>query len=396
MADAYDFWAARISSEHVAAIDDFWLRFNEVAGRIERHFRGYAPKVNPDAEIATALGPLGDDLVCDFEVGAMGQLTLVVTAELRHSRRALARAAVWRAPERRGWRYSDVRAPVEELPEILEAIRLRSRSDGLSVEGIEPKRGAHRTIDLEATGAGELDFVSDQAGIVLGALLGEDVDQDWLGEVSSTGRSPMDRARRLLGRRAEDPGPWLLAFRDKAAAMMEEIRAELPTQPYGASRMRVDDTSSFRLRPASGDRSRRRDALLYQSRDAKLVAARLAGARICGCRFSRFGEVFCGLKIRRGSKRLAEAADIATLGGVIEDALMASKAGGVIGRATGLEHAYIDLALTDLERAPAILRTVLEAEEVTTPTWLIFDDAGLEDFYHPLMPQTPDTPMEQP
>lgn len=396
MPDAYDFWAARITSEEVAAIDDFWLRFGEVAGRIERHFRGYAPGVNPDAEILTALGPLAEELTADFEVGAMGQLTLVVTAELRHSRRALARGTIWRAPERRGWRFSDVRAPVEETEAALDAIRLRSRSDGLAVTGIEVRRGAHRTIDLEATGTGELDFLADQAGVILAVLLGEAVDQDWLGEVASVPRSKLSRVGELLKKKTEDPAPWLPAFREAATAMLDEIRTELPKQPYAAHRMRVDDTQTFRLRPTPGDPSRRRDAMLYQSRDPKLLAARLANARVSGARFSRFGEVFCGLKIRRSGGRLAEAGEIASLGAVIEDALMSAGVGGLTGRAQGLEHAYVDLALTDLERGPQVLRQVLTEQDVTSPTWLIFDDVGLEDRYEPVLPQTPPTPMDQP
>ncbi|MEM9147544.1 MAG: hypothetical protein AAGC57_15250 [Pseudomonadota bacterium] len=395
MADAYDFWAARISSEKTAAIDDFWLRFTDVHRRIERHFQGYSPQVNPDAEMANALGGLATDLACDFEVSELGQITLVVTAELRHTRRALARAAVWRAPELRGWRFSDVRAPVSAADAALKAIRLRSRSDGLAVSSIEPRRGAHRMIDLEVRGAGERDFLADQAGIVFATLLGEDIDQDWLGEVGAEPQSVMTLARGLFSKKADDPAPWLRDFHDEAMAVIAATRDELPDRPYGAHRMRVDDTTNFRLRPTEGDRSRRRDALQYQSRDPKLVSARLGGARVAGQRFSRFAEIPCGLKIRTGTSRLTEAAEIASLGVVLEEALMAARIGGLTGRASGLEHAYIDLALTDIDRGAEVLRRTLAAQDITTPTWLIFDEAGLEDCYHPLMPQTQPTPMDE-
>ncbi|MEL6217647.1 MAG: hypothetical protein AAFR79_04150 [Pseudomonadota bacterium] len=396
MPDAYDFWAARITSRQAALIDEFWLRFGDIRSRIERHFRGYAPNVNPDAEIAGVLGGLSDDLACDFEVDTHGGLTLVISAELRHSRRPLARAALARGPEFPSWRFSDLRAPIADLSEAVQAIRRRSRADRIELSGIETRRGAHRMIDLGARGNGDGDFLGDQAGIVFSVLLGEEADQDWLGEVVSEPPSSSIRMRSLLRKKADDPTLWLELFRNEATAVIAELREERPERPYAEHRMRVEHMASFRLRPTPGDRARRRDALLYQSRDPKLVAARLAGARISGRRFSRFGEIPCGVKIRRGSPTLAEPEDIASLGMAVEHALMEAGVGGLTGRASGLEHSYLDVALQHLERGIDVLRDVLTEEGIVTPTWLIFDEAGLEDCYHPLMPQTQPTPMDEP
>jgi len=395
MADAYDFWAERLPSEDFVLIDDFWLRFAEIAPRIERYFRGLARGIDPDAEVRAALGPLADRLVCDFEFGAEGKLALVITPELYHSRRPLARAAVARAPQLPGWEVRDARWAVARVPDAVRAILGRSRSEALAVERLIPRRGAHRLVDLVAQGFGDREFLADQGGVIFSVLLGERADQDWLGTTYAR-RWPIVSLTSLSFRRERPRNDrWLTEFRERATDLIVAFEAERPARRFSDRPMRVEDTVSFRLRPGQGDRERRRDALFYQSRHSALTAARLAGVRIGGARFSRFKEIFCGLKIRRtNASPFAEVADIATLGARIEDALMGPKLGGVIGRASGLEHVYIDLALLDLRGSLDALRRALGNEGVLAPVWLIFDDAGLEDLYHPLMPQTPPTPVQ--
>lgn len=393
MADAYDFWAERLPREQIAAIDDFWLSFAEIAPRLERHFRGAAPAVDADAEIRKALGPLAERLVCDFEFGPEGTLVLVVTPELYHSRRPLARAAVNRAPEIGSWRISDTRRPVARIPDAVRAILARSRSEAFAVETLSARRSAHRLVDLVADGHGERDFIADQAGIIFSVLLGERADQDWLGDTHGR-RHPVQSLGDLLFRRARPRNDrWMSEFREAALAIIEAFEAERPERPFAETPMRVEDTVSFRLRPKGGDPERRLDAMLCQSRYRALTAARLAGVRIGSLRFSRFHEVFCGLKIRRtGQSPFSQVAEIATLGTRIEAALMPDRVGGVIARASGIDHVYIDLALLDLGVAIERLRAVLAAEGIAGPAWLVFDEAGLEDLYHPLTPKSPPTP----
>ncbi len=395
MLDAYDFWAERLSSEDLVLIDDFWLRFAEIAPRIERYFRGLARRIDADGEVKAALGPLAERLVCDFEFGAEGKLALVITPELYHSRRALARAAVARAPDLPGWEVRDARWPVARVPDAVRAILGRSRSEALAVEELIPRRGAHRLVDLVAHGFGDREFLADQGGVIFSVLLGERADQDWLGTAYPRRWPILALTNLTLARERPRKDRWLSEFRERATEIIEGFEAERPQTRFADGPMRVEDTVSFRLRPRTGDWERRGDAMVYQSRHRALTAARLAGVRIGGARFSRFREIFCGLKIRRtNATPFAEVAEIATLGARIEETLMTRKIGGVTGRAVGLEHVYIDLALIDLRASIDALRGMLGAEGIFGPVWLIFDDAGLEDLYHPLMPQTPPTPMQ--
>jgi hypothetical protein len=63
----------------------------------------------------------------------------------------------------------------------------------------------------------------------------------------------------------------------------------------------------------------------------------------------------------------------------IEDALDAALRprglGCVVGGGTGLRYSYIDLALTDLGSAVAVVREVLRAGRLTRRSWLLFYDS---------------------
>ncbi|GMG80950.1 hypothetical protein LNKW23_01620 [Paralimibaculum aggregatum] len=395
MLDAYDFWADRLPRADLIAIDDFWQRFAELGPRVERYARGRLPNIDIHAELQAALGGLRDRVRGEFEFARGGGLALAITPELFHTRRPLARAFLRRAPELRGWAIRDARSASTEIPDAVRAILHRSRSEALAVEELVARRGAHRLVDLVAQGFGDHDFIADQAGVIFAVLLGERADQDWLG-ASDGRRWPMLGLRNLLASRRQTRNDrWLSEFRTTARAIIEGFEAERPEKPFVEVPMRVEDCVDFRLRPVGGDPARRHDAMQVQSRHPALTAARLAGARIAGVRFSRFGEIFCGLKVMRtGSSSFAEVADIATFGARIEERLAERRCGGVIGRASGIRHVYVDLALTDIEAAIAVLRRALADEGVLGPAWLLFDEAGLEDRYLPLTAKTPETPQE--
>ncbi|MGF1445832.1 MAG: hypothetical protein ACFBRM_06480 [Pikeienuella sp.] len=395
MPDAYDFWAARLPREDLLAIDDFWRRFEPLAPRIARFFRGLLPGLDVDRELRNALGPLAERVVGDFEFAPDGAIVLVLTPELYHSRRMLARALVDRAPDLVGWRMRDARWPVAGVTEAVKAILDRSRADAIAVEEITVRRGAHRLVELTAVGQGDPQFIADQAGVIFSVLLGERADQDWLG--TCNGRARRERPFRvsiaLRQRPQRRADQWLGPFRAAALSAIESFEADRPQTAFGEKPMLVEDCATFRLRPIGSDPLRRHDAMTYQTRYRALTAARLAGVKITGLRFSRFGEIFCGLKIRRAPPHpFDEVADIASLGTKLEDVLMVTGIGGLIGRASGVEHVYLDLALVDLERAVEVLRSALQREGLVGPAWLIFDDAGLEDHYLPLTAKTPESP----
>jgi len=395
MSDAYDFWAQRLPRAETEAIDAFWDRFVRIAQDLDRHLLGREPGFDAHGEMKRALGPLADQLFYEFgETEPDGQ-TLAVTAELFHSRRALARAVLLRAPEIPGWHFSDTRKPVVRMRDVIDTVLIRSRADEIAVESIDAQKGPHRLVDLEAVGQGDHDFVADQAGIIFAVLLGDVADQNWLGTSRATTKRGVRArfVRRFTA--APEPERWLPRLREKAVEIISSFEAERPQLPFAETRMQPGEMVEFRLDPKPGDRSARNDAITYHTRYRSLLATRVAKRPVSSLRFSRFFESFCGLKIMRDSGLPADFESEAGLGELardVEAALTSAGVGGVTGHGQGLEHLYIDLALEDVELSLGILRTTLARADITAPVWMLFDEAGLQDRYFPLTEAAPMAP----
>jgi hypothetical protein len=394
MADAYDFWADRVTREEARAIDTFWDRFERARRRIERSLAGAASHVDPDREVETALGELASRLFWDFELTEEGRRRLVVTAELGHSNRTLARAVVRRCPGIEGWAVADAREPIAKIPSAARSILFRSRSEAFAVEEITPRRAAHRMVDLDAAGRGDPEFLADQAGIVFSALLGDRADQDWLGESRARQVRRGGMRERLFGAPVPRNDRWLSDFRAACVEIISACEADRPEAPFAESRYADARHSDYRLKPAKIEAGRRRDAMIWQTRYPALAAARIAGMRIGAPRFTRFGESFCGVKLRRTqSAPFDRGEQLGRLAVAVEAALMEAKIGGLTGVGEGAHHVYLDVALMEIETALPLVRDVLKREKVEVPAWMIFDEAGLEDRYLPLTPGTPPTPL---
>lgn len=396
MPDAYDFWAAQTPRDDLDAIDAFWDRFLDLAPRIERYLAGEVPDFDAEGMGRGALGRLAKRLTCVFQTDPEAGPCVVVSPELNHAMRPLARAVVQRAPRLGAWTALDARPPVPEPSAAAAQILERSRSAEMAVEEIEPRRGAHRLVDLAGSGRSDGEFIAGQSGVVFSVLLGEAMDRDWLGETTARIKPAPPLSERLtsLVRPAARDVTWLARFRNEAEDIVRSFEDERPTVPFSELPMTVEEFSTVRLSPRAPDRARRRDATLYQTRYRVLTATRLAGERVTAPRFTRFGEAFVGVKISLvPPTTLNDPAELVSLGSRLEERLMETRTGGVVARAVGLEHVYVDLALTDLAKALPEIRGSLDREGVRSPAWLIFDEAGLEDRYVPLTPHTPPTPL---
>jgi hypothetical protein len=80
----------------------------------------------------------------------------------------------------------------------------------------------------------------------------------------------------------------------------------------------------------------------------------------------------------------------------IEDALTAvltlGSLGAVIGGGTGLRYSYIDVALTDVERAVPVIRERLQRGRIGRRCWLQFYDDALAAEWVGLWPDSPEPP----
>lgn len=378
MADAYDFWAARIAQPESGAINRFWEAFAAHADLLDRTFRR-----EDDADVAAimqdCLGPLWSQIYWEFGPGEGTGHHLALSPELNHALRPLARALVTRAPDLPGWSFSDARPPVPLDENTVGLIEGRARMP-FALSGIEAVPGEFRRIDFTGTGSGDEGSISGLAGLAFSVLFGEAVERDWLGELHA-------KRRGLLGslKRAPDPQSWLPEFAAQAGAVLDELKETRPSAPLRARYREDAEVSLFTVEARDGSDDPRADMFTYSTPLPEMVQARFAGTRISVVRFSRDPESLCGVRIpRTGDHPLDDVDDRVRVTDAIQASLAADDTGGVTGEGHGKGHVYIDFATTDIVAAIARVESELGKAGMGSGCDLLFDEAGLEDKVLPL------------
>ena len=374
MPDAYDFWAGLLDRETMADVDGFWERFLPIAPRLDRAFRGEASDIDPAEATIASLGPLNEvGLFWEYGPGEGDGHMLVLTAELHHELRPLARAMVNRAPDIPGWSFADARPPAASAEHIVSLIEARSRMD-YPLTALAPAPGEHRTIDFEGEGRGDAGVLQGVASLTFSVVFGEEIERDWLGDCHMTGRGAL---KGMFSRRS-DPQDWLPEFSERTLAELQGLldsRPEMPVHESGAA-----EWTLFSFEPQGDTDLPRSDMITYSTNQPKLADARFSGKRFASARFSRFGECFCGVRIpRTEAQSFDQVDDRSTLTEAIDAALTQDRTGGVIGDGHGTGHVYIDFATTDIDAAAARIEFVLNENGIAGPCDLIFDEAGLEE-----------------
>ena len=100
--------------------------------------------------------------------------------------------------------------------------------------------------------------------------------------------------------------------------------------------------------------------------------------RFYDARFTRCGEVLAFLKMDRTSIPEEDFLDIRVKQqDALEERLGKLGIGKVYGGGTGLQYAYVELILTDVERAAKEIRSLLQELNVSRRSWLLFHDTSL-------------------
>jgi hypothetical protein len=92
-------------------------------------------------------------------------------------------------------------------------------------------------------------------------------------------------------------------------------------------------------------------------------------------RFSRHGERFCYLKVRVDAANDEGRLHYRTeLEDTLDRALVPGRLGCVVGNGLGHDHVYVDLALSNVDAAIAVLKSRLARAGVNDDAWLFFFD----------------------
>lgn len=369
-------------------IDRWWEEFARRADDLDAMFSG-SRRFDLPGWMADHLGPIHPQLMWEYgpAVRAPGH-RLVITPESRYHLGPLVDEILARAPRIEAWEFYPHR--LRESPETAEAT-VNARTGGtLRDVTIAVSTGEHNLIDLDFTSAGAR--ADDVAFVATESLLGEDVLDTWIGEITTT-----PPQRRLSLRRGGDQRAERIPVADLAPSVDRQrssILSGIPDRPHAEWPEDSTEWTLFqRTAEQSDDFPGRTDLITGLTLDPPLWAATFT-SRFHSSRFSTGGETFCFVKID-GIDGLAgsEFDDRGAIEDALDETLRTARSGCVIGAGTGLRYSYVDLALTDLDAGLEATRERLARGRVPRRSWIQFPDMGWTDEWIGIHPDTPAPPM---
>jgi hypothetical protein len=308
---------------------------------------------------------------------------LVITPESERHLRPLVETLLERAPSLPGWEFYPYR-PAEEVEVARSAVQARAGGD--LPEKAVVAAGEHRTVDVTYFFKKHGRKSESVAFVVTETLVGEETLDRWVGGIRAAPLSDAPRKGALpLGR-----------LRAAIEAGVQESRDGLPDAPQHQVDIEEAEYSLCKLQPKERETyPGRSDLLTLNTRCLDIMLAAHSPGVFDSARFSRFGELFCYVKID-GTDGLEGSAfsDRADIEDALQKALAPSGLGAVIGGGTGLRYSYIDLALASPARGAGVVRRVLREGRVPRASWLLFFDDTLAREWVGIHDDAPDFPTE--
>lgn len=294
---------------------------------------------------------------------------LVITPESRYALRPLVEEILKRAPALPGWEFYGHR-PAVAPPEALGLAEGRTgRKPALTTAAAA--RGTFNRIDLTFTSPAvkteeDVEAAFHEAFILAESLLGEDVLDTWVGVV------------RVAPWKAAPAGA--VAHKDlrrEVDRLVAAVRDALPKDPVHRF-SQAGKWSLLKLKPdEQADYPAQDDLFVAKAMNVKLWENGRSRAFFSSSRWSRTGETFCYVKLD-GRKADQEAfPDKAAIEDALEAALRKANLGCHVGGGTGKIYSYVDLAVTDLEKAVPVIRETLQKGKVDRRSWILFYDSTL-------------------
>lgn len=370
----------------IARIADWWDAFERKSRALSESFSGKR-ELDIPGWMHDTLQAINDDLCWEFgpALKTKGH-RLVITPEHRHYLRPLVREIVGRAPDLPGWEFYQYRPP--ESLEMTQAT-VEGRTGG-TIDGVvvEASRGEGNLVNLTfyspATESDEDEDATHIALVITETLLGERNLNRWVGVIAV---EPL---------RGEKPKHAIPLERLKATfdALVDSIRDGLPDRPY-VEQPDSDQRAMIQLKPKQADDyPGQEDLLVASARDVELWKAMHSHISFHSQRFSGCKETFAFVKMELDRRRRGkEAEDRGEIEDALNERLEADRLGVCVSGGTGLRYAYIDLALTDLERGVEKARRVLSKLNVPERSWIQFHDVDLGHEWVGVYPETPEPPL---
>jgi hypothetical protein len=375
----------------ISAIDSWWREFRSRAGDLGALFSGTARWDVPEW-MAQHLGGIHPELMWEFGPGV--QRTghrLVITPESSHHLRPLVSAILARAPAIEGWEFYAHRL-AESLEMAQQSVEGRTNRN-LDDLGFRASIGEHQRVDLNFTSfraTGKESSLFEAAFIAVEMLLGEECLNNWVGVIDVDRAGPTKRLTSLFKKSKRLP---IDRLHDTVHALIASMREQLPARPHHEW-VRDAPWTLWELEPKPASECGQEDLFVARSGNPVQWTAAHSGGIFCSERFSRCGETFCYLKMD-GSEGLpgGGVADKAEIEDALDAALAPKELGCHVGSGSGRRYAYIDLALTDLDRGIDVAKECLKEGRVPQRSWIQFHDSALAAEWVGIYEDTPPPPL---
>lgn len=379
--DVYDFHAALLPSDHLAAIDAFWGWFQKKADELDAHFSRKTDRqsADPNQLIERLKGPW-DELMWEFGPSDKGH-SLAITAEWNDDNLVNARAFLRRAPSLPRWVFSEVKpscAP-EALIETFEVMFKQP----LHIVALTASENATGRVDIAVEGAADEDILFGQAIKLTSLLLGEAEERDWLGMIDCIQLQPKGG---LMARLKSRQAPKLDVEGALASlhGAIERSKGKRPDSPYAQTDFHDRPASLFKINDAPEDHPRA-DLITFIAPDERYGNAAINARRFSSANHSGHGEWFIYLRLPHQDETLLSVDDRGNIEELIHTSLAAIDLGGVVASGTGTQASYIDVALNDVTAGVTQLGHVLKDTPFAPDVTVHFMDPGLTHYAHPLL-----------
>jgi hypothetical protein len=373
--------AAALRREMEYKIDAWWLAFKAKAGDMDALFRG-----RTEWDLAEwmhdHLGAVDKRIMWEFGPCDGGH-RLVLTPEVHRNLRPMVETMLERAPRLPGWSFAAYRSP-ESMDAAREMVLAKTNKPLPDTVTVRASVGELNRVDLVFESKGfprsDRELAAHQAFTVAESLLGEEVLDKWIHTINvSRARPdkhslPPERLKRTVD------------------ALVLSIRDQLPGETFAARKANAE-WAVLELEPDELDEYPwREDIITFTTMNVPLFAATVNDVSFYSERFSRCGERFAFLKIDGRGPDATEMkfADRAAIEAAADAAVLGI--GCVVGGGTGRHYSYIDLALTDVDRAIAALKPALRNGAIPKRAWLLFHDCEWRDEWVGMYDDTPPPP----
>lgn len=379
------------------AIDQWWDAFQAKTDDLQDLF-SQKKRWDLPAWMEQHLSPIDSRLMWEYgpAVCAQGH-RLVITPEAHICLRPLVRTILERAPLINGWEFYEYRL-AENLDEAIITVKARTGFD-ISAYMVKVSLNDRHRINLTFTSP-SIDEAHDEAAmhasfVACETLLGEECLDHWIGAIEVI---PLPRTKR---KKVFNDGPEkspmgfisLDRLANTVASLIDSTCDQLPENPH-YEWVESAQWGVWKLTPQEADDYvSKHDLFVGVSANSEMWTAAHSNDLFSSNQFSRCHETFCYVKIDGTQGEMKGFADRGEIEDAINEILVPNQLGCRIGGGTGLRYSYVDLAITDLDKAIPLIRQRLQEGGVPKRTWIQFFDGHLSEEWIGIHDDSPPPPM---